>query len=172
MSRGDLTAERYAAALLARCAAVRSLNAFISLEPARVLEAALAGSPHGVAAASYAAARDRHLPALRRLFSEYFVTAQVSAIVFPATRILAPRIGADPSVTIGGRTVQFEAAIARNIAPGSTAGLPGLVLPVGLAPSGLPVALEFDAPAGCDRALLALGERLERVFGRLPPPRL
>lgn len=171
MSRGDLTAERYAAALLARCAAVRSLNAFISLEPARVLEAALAGSPHGVAAASYAAARDRHLPALRRLFSEYFVTAQVSAIVFPATRILAPPIGAQ-SVTIGGRTVPFEAAIARNIAPGSTAGLPGLVLPVGLAPSGLPVALEFDAPAGCDRALLALGERLERVFGRLPPPRL
>src|SRR5262249_34368786 len=32
MARGELSAERYAGALLARCAALRALNAFITLE--------------------------------------------------------------------------------------------------------------------------------------------
>jgi mandelamide amidase len=40
IARGDFTAEQYADVLLARCAATRSLNAFITLEPDRVLEAA------------------------------------------------------------------------------------------------------------------------------------
>src|SRR5579863_7521031 len=38
--RGDISAEHYAAALLRRCAAARPLNAFITLAPERVLEAA------------------------------------------------------------------------------------------------------------------------------------
>src|ERR1700722_8532004 len=42
MSEGDFTAEHYAEALLARCRAAHALNAFISLEPARVLEDARA----------------------------------------------------------------------------------------------------------------------------------
>jgi mandelamide amidase len=40
MARGDFSAEQYARALLARCAATQSLNAFITLEPDKVLEAA------------------------------------------------------------------------------------------------------------------------------------
>ena len=40
IARGAFTAEQYAGALLARCAATRSLNAFITLEPDTVLEAA------------------------------------------------------------------------------------------------------------------------------------
>jgi indoleacetamide hydrolase len=42
MSRGEITAERYARVLLARCESLRALNAFITLEPSRVLEAARA----------------------------------------------------------------------------------------------------------------------------------
>src|SRR5580700_2821011 len=38
MSQGSLTTERYAQALLARCRAAKALNAFITLEPDRVLE--------------------------------------------------------------------------------------------------------------------------------------
>ena len=90
--------------------------------------------------------------------------------MFPTTLIAAPRIGEDRVVAIGGRTVRFETAVARNIAPGSTAGLPGLVLPIGLTAEGLPVSLEFDGPAAADRGLLALGASLEPLFGRLPPP--
>ena len=40
MSRGDITAEHYAHALLDRCTAGQGLNAFISFEPERVLEEA------------------------------------------------------------------------------------------------------------------------------------
>jgi len=69
------------------------------------------------------------------------------------------------------RVVPFDVAIARNIAPGSTAGLPGLVLPAALTSAGLPVAVELDAAAGTDRALLGLGTSLPQVLGPIPPPR-
>jgi len=75
-------------------------------------------------------------------------------------------------LNVNGRPIPFDTAIARNIDPGSTAGLPGLVLPAGLTPGGLPVALEFDGPAGSDRALLSVGMSLERALGALPAPRI
>ena len=40
MTKGDITAERYASVLLARCEAAKALNAFITIEPERVLQAA------------------------------------------------------------------------------------------------------------------------------------
>jgi hypothetical protein len=43
---GDLTAEALAEALLTRCAAAAPLNAFISLEPDRVLAAARRADKH------------------------------------------------------------------------------------------------------------------------------
>src|SRR3984893_15755693 len=49
MSQGALTSERYAQALLARCQAAHALNAFITLEPAQVLEAARARDHQRVA---------------------------------------------------------------------------------------------------------------------------
>jgi len=130
------------------------------------------GAPNFVSEASYAAARDIHLPALRRLYQDYFGRTGVAAVVFPATMIAAPPIGEDASVIIQGRKVRFDTAIARNISPGSTAGIPGLVLPAGLTSAGLPVGIEFDAPAAADRPLLALGASLERALGSIPPPNI
>jgi Asp-tRNA(Asn)/Glu-tRNA(Gln) amidotransferase A subunit family amidase len=132
----------------------------------------LPGGAHFVTEPKYAAARDQHLPALRRLYADYFARTGVAAMVFPTTLVPAPRIGEETTVDVGGRPLPFDTAVARNIAPGSTAGVPGLVLPVGLTRGGLPVAIEFDAPAGADRALLALGLSAERVLGTLPAPRL
>ena len=132
----------------------------------------LSGAKNFVSDEVYAEARDEVLPALRRLFREYFANNRVEAMVFPATMIPAPKIGDEDMLEVGGRRISFATAIARNIDPGSSTGLPGLVLPAGLTPGGLPVALEFDAPAGSDRRLLALGAGLERVLGRLPPPRI
>ncbi len=123
-----------------------------------------------VSEADYKTARDVHLPALRRLYAEYFATYGVAAIAFPATLIPPPAIGDDGPFMINGEPVTFETAVARNIAPGSTAALPGLVLPVGLTASGLPVAMEFDGAAGSDRTLLALGLGFEEALGRLPAP--
>lgn len=51
MQRGEIKAETYASALLARCRALTDLNAFISIEPEAVLEAARAADQtraHGV----------------------------------------------------------------------------------------------------------------------------
>ncbi len=130
----------------------------------------LPGGVNFVSEAQYQAAQDQYLPALRRLYREYFARSGVAAMVFPAVRVAAPRIGEETTLLIRGRPVPFDAAVARNIAPGSTAGIPGLVLPAGLTEGGLPVALEFDAAAGTDRALLALGTSLERALGSLPAP--
>ncbi|HEY5263624.1 MAG TPA: amidase family protein [Steroidobacteraceae bacterium] len=132
----------------------------------------LPGGAHFVAESAYAAARDRHLPALHRLYQEYFARTGVAAMVFPTTRVPAPRIGEESTVEVRGRGLPFNTVIARNIAPGSTAGLPGLVLPVALTSNGLPVSIEFDAPAGNDRALLALGLSAERALGPLPAPQI
>lgn len=114
-----------------------------------------------------------HLPGLRAMYKEYFTRSGVAAIVFPTTILPAPKLGEeDMEVEVRGRRMPLDEAMARNIAPGSTTGLPGLVLPAGLTSSGLPVALEFDGPAGSDRSVLALGLALEPVLGKLPPPRM
>jgi mandelamide amidase len=132
----------------------------------------LPGGPNAVSEAAYNAACNVHLPALRRLYQDYFSRAQVAAVVFPAAMVPPPLIGNDATVTTSdGRSLAFETAVARNIAPGSTAGLPGLVLPAGLTDDGLPIALEFDAPPSADRALLALGQSLERALGPITPPK-
>jgi indoleacetamide hydrolase len=132
----------------------------------------LPGGKSFVGEAEYQAVRDQHLPKLKDVYRQYFARTGVAAIVFPATMIPAPLIGEDVEVSINGKKVAFETAVARNIAPGSTAGLPGLVLAAGLTPGGLPIALEFDAQAGSDRSLLALGISLERVLGGVPTPKL
>ncbi|HEV7610341.1 MAG TPA: amidase family protein [Steroidobacteraceae bacterium] len=131
----------------------------------------LPGGANFVAEPKYVAARDQYLPALRRLYREYFDRAGVSAMLFPTTLVPPPRIGEETILEVRGRQLPFDTAVARNIAPGSTAGLPGLVIPVGLTHAGLPVAIELDAPAGADRALLALGLSIERVLRPLPAPR-
>jgi indoleacetamide hydrolase len=133
----------------------------------------LPGGPNFVTEEAYAAAIGTHRPALQRLYRDYFQRTGVAAVVFPVTLIAAPLIASgENDVLIRGRMLPFEVAIARNIAPGSTAGLPGLVLPAALNSAGLPVALELDGPSGSDRALLALGQSVSAVLGAIPAPRV
>ena len=120
--------------------------------------------------ADFNAARDRHLPALRKTLDAYFRDHGLAAMIFPAAQIAAPPIGHDQETTLNGRTVPFEAVISRNISPGSTGGLPGIVIPAGFTSEGLPVCLELDGSHGSDRALLGSGLAIESVLGHLPPP--
>ncbi|HLW23512.1 MAG TPA: indoleacetamide hydrolase [Steroidobacteraceae bacterium] len=118
----------------------------------------------------YAQATQHELPRLRALYRDYFARTGVAAMIFPTTRVPAPRIGEETTVEVRGASVPFESAVARNISPGSTAGIPGLVLPAGLTAGGLPVSLELDGPAGSDRALLSVGAALEPILGPMPAP--
>ena len=125
---------------------------------------ALPGAPNAISEDAYVAARDLHLPALRTLLGDWFADNRIDAMLLPATMVTATPIGADSKVRIGEDDVAFSAAIGRNIAPGSTAGLPGLVLPAGMA-NGLPVAIELDGPVGTDRKLLGIALAIEQMFG-------
>ncbi|MDP9065400.1 MAG: amidase family protein [Pseudomonadota bacterium] len=130
------------------------------------------GSPAFVSQAAYDDAVNVYLPRLRATFKTYFARTGAAALVFPTTMVTAPRIGDEGQLRVGERLVSFDSAIGRNIAPGSRAGLPGLVIPAGITAAGLPTGIEFDGPAGTDRALLALGAQIEEVLGHVAPPRL
>lgn len=147
-----------------------ALHAEVSPDVKALLDAfAVPGAPRAIPEELYRAAITVHLPALKNLLAEWFADNRVDAMLLPATRMPATLIGKDSTVRIAGCDVPFEAAISRNIAPGSTAGLPGLVLPAALA-DGLPVAIELDGPAGSDRKLLGIGLAVEALLGRLPAP--
>ena len=150
---------------------VDQLIAEASADIQRDFHELLPGGKFFVGDEAYKAACDVHRPKLKRTYKEYFAKTGVAAIVFPATMIPPPLIGEDVEATIRGKKVAFATAVARNIAPGSTAGLPGLVLPAGMTARGLPIALELDGPEGSDRSLLGLGLSVERVLGALPEPR-
>jgi mandelamide amidase len=130
------------------------------------------GGSDFVSDGDYAAVAQQRIPALRRQFHDHFVRSSVSAMVFPVTCVPAIPIGPEAQVTIADRKVSLFTALARNITPTGAAGLPGLVVPAGLTPSGLPVGIELDARAGTDRALLALGMSVAGVLGAPLPPRL
>ncbi len=134
-------------------------------------EYVLPGGPKFTSDAEYDHAVRVLLPRLRALYADAFARTGASAFVFPATMVTAPRIGDETTLSVGGRPLAFDVAMSRNIAPGSTVGMPGLVLPAGLAADGLPVAIELDGPVGTDRSLLGIGSAIERVLGPEPGPR-
>src|SRR5262249_25425198 len=65
------------------------------------------GGAHFVTDATYHEVVRTHLPALQRLYRDYFSRTGVEAIVFPATRIPATIIGTT-TVKIRGREVAFD----------------------------------------------------------------
>ncbi len=136
------------------------------------LRQVLPGGTDFVSDGAYEIIVKKKLPELRRLYQDYFSRTGVAAIVFPATAVPALPVGAEGDVSIGSRRISLFTALARNITPTGSAAIPGLVLPAGLTASGLPVGIELDAPAGTDRALLALGMSVAEILGAVPPPRV
>jgi mandelamide amidase len=149
-----------------------TLFAGVSPDVAAVFaQVALHGAPAAIADDVYAAARDHVRPALQRAVADWFAGNRIDVMLLPATMVAATPVGDEAGIDIGGTRVPFATAIARNITPGSTLGLPGLVLPCGLArDTGLPIAIELDGPAGSDRRLLSIGMAIEAVLGTLPAP--
>jgi Asp-tRNA(Asn)/Glu-tRNA(Gln) amidotransferase A subunit family amidase len=120
---------------------------------------------------TYAMARDHHRRALQQLMATCFADHDIAALLFPTTLVPATPIGDDRTVRINGVDVPFATAIGRNILPGSTAGLPGLVMPCGPGrSSGLPISIELDGPTGSDRAVLAIGMAIAALLPPMPAP--
>lgn len=118
----------------------------------------------------YTASLSTNRSLLQRMLAGYLKNNGLAAMVFPTTLCAATPLGQEWEVEYGGRKMPAYLALARNISPGSCAGVPGLVMPAGLTSGGLPVGIEFDGHAGKDRDLLALGLSLERTLGPIPAP--
>src|SRR5690606_9856310 len=125
-----------------------------------------------VGEAQYRHAVDVARPRLQRTFAEAFRAHRIEALIHPTTPLPAqPLLGHDHELCLNGVRAPTFATFIRNTDPGSNAGLPGISLPMGLTPGGLPLGLALDGPAGSDRRLLAIALALEAALGRLPPPR-
>lgn len=115
-----------------------------------------------------------HRPALRAMYDRYFSANRVDAIFFPTTPLAAVAIdltrGSSTVSINGGPEINEFSAYIQNVSPASNAGGPGLALPAGRMPGGLPVGMEIDGPVGSDSKLLGIGLAMEALFGVLAPP--
>ena len=113
-----------------------------------------------------------------RRYAELYASHGVAAIAYPTIPLVATPIRArgpmEPVgelLTINGVTIAEGLVIARNLFIAPRLGAPALNIPAGLS-NGLPVGLQLDALPGHDSELLGLGIAVERVFGRIPAPRV
>jgi Asp-tRNA(Asn)/Glu-tRNA(Gln) amidotransferase A subunit family amidase len=142
----------------------------------KVIEDLVVGKgPKVVTEQNYREAMDKWRPELQAMLRGYFARHELDMIAFPPCRVAAPTIpdppvSPGPEVVIGGKVQPPRFVFGRNVTPSSNAGMPGLVIPAGMSKSGLPIGLEFDAPEGKDRWLLALGLSMQRVLGAIPAP--
>jgi mandelamide amidase len=119
------------------------------------------------AARAYGPARD----ARRRLqlaYRDAFARNRLAALAFPTTPLPAPPVGHDDFIELNGEGVPTAPILARNTEPGSIAGIPGISVPIGLTPSGLPVGLALDASPGNDRQVMSIGIALEELLALRP----
>jgi mandelamide amidase len=130
---------------------------------------AMPGGADYTGAEEYRLAQGR-VRVIRSSMREYFRANRLDAIAFPTTLVAAQPIGENREVEISGAKIAFSTAVAQNVAIGTCASLPGLVIPAGMAPELLPVGMEFDGPRGTDRRILGLGLSIEALLGQLPAP--
>ncbi|WP_258129426.1 indoleacetamide hydrolase [Achromobacter anxifer] len=113
----------------------------------------------------YERAMATHRGELIEVYRRAFRDHALDALLFPTTPV--PPMAATPDAS----SLENFSRLARNVDPGSNAGLPGLSVPAGLSAQGLPVGLEIDGLPDEDRKILAIGLTLESVLGRLAGPR-
>lgn len=110
----------------------------------------------------YRAAMNGGRDRLRERYEQIYREHKLDALVFPTTPVVAPLANDDIYLP-----QNFEKLI-QNTEPSSSAGTPGLQIPVGLGrTTGMPVGLELDGPMNSDRRLLAIGQILESILGRV-----
>jgi Asp-tRNA(Asn)/Glu-tRNA(Gln) amidotransferase A subunit family amidase len=127
-----------------------------------ILEMSLNGS---ITEEIYQNAINVERPALQKLYTTYFDSNHVEAIIFPTTPLSArPINGSSETVELNGKRVPTFQSYIHNTDPGSNAGIPGLSIPLGNSDDGLPFGIEIDGPTGSDRRLLSIGAELESLI--------
>ncbi|MEM6761427.1 MAG: amidase family protein, partial [Pseudomonadota bacterium] len=105
------------------------------------------------------------LPGIRAAYAALFDDNDLDAIIFPTTPLAAQPIkGTMETVELNGEQVPTFPTFIRNTDAASLIAAPGLSLPMGLTPEGLPVGLELDGRPQEDAALLALGLAIEAAL--------
>lgn len=160
--------ERYLAEYEGAPDARAVVAAIASPDVSAILDDLIAGNVPG--RNDYREAMETLLPRVQAMYRDYFKENDLAAAVFATTPLPATRIGEDKMVKLAGKEVPAFNTFFRNTSPASIAGTPGLTLPVGLTPGGLPVGMEFDGPAGSDRDLLALALAVEAREPKFPAP--
>ena len=121
--------------------------------------------PEAMPEAVYRQARNVDRPKLQLAYASCFAGHDVEAVIFPTSAVPARPVGDDETIELNGARVPTFATYIRNTDPGSNAGIPGISLPTGLTPAGLPVGMELDGPGGSDERLLAIACAIERIVG-------
>ena len=112
----------------------------------------------------YRQAIDFDRPRLKEAYANYFAQHRVEAILFPTTPLTARRIAdVGETVELNGEQVPTFATYVRNTDPGSTAGIPGLSIPLPAAVDEMPAGVEIDGTEGSDRRLLAIGTAIQSL---------
>jgi Asp-tRNA(Asn)/Glu-tRNA(Gln) amidotransferase A subunit family amidase len=120
--------------------------------------------PEAMPEAAYRKAMDEDRPRLQAAYAGYFETHKIDAIIFPTAPLPARPIGDDETVELNGERLPTFPTFIRNTDPASNAGIPGISLPSGLGPDGLPLGMELDGPVLSDDRLLAIAAAIEAVF--------
>jgi len=115
--------------------------------------------------AVYRQAIEVERPRLQAAYARYFEGNRVDAVLFPTAPLPARPIGHDETVDLNGEQHPTFPIFIRNTDPASNAAIPGISLPSGLTPDGLPLGIELDGPAGSDTRLLAIAAAVEEVLG-------
>jgi mandelamide amidase len=120
--------------------------------------------PEAMPEAAYRKAMDEDRPRLQAAYAGYFETHKIDAIIFPTAPLPARPIGDDETVELNGERLPTFPTFIRNTDPASNAGIPGISLPSGISPDGLPLGMELDGPVLSDDRLLAIAAAIEAVF--------
>ena len=116
-----------------------------------------------VPAGVYATAKETQ-QLLQQAYAEIYSANLLDALVFPTTPTVAPKTTDTSTFELNGRQVPTFLTCIRNCSPGSVAGVPGVTVPMGKGPSGLPAGLALDGPVCDDRALLGVALVIERLL--------
>ena len=128
-----------------------------------IVEAQL--GPDAMPEAVYRQARNVDRPKLQLAYASCFADHDLEAVIFPTAPEPARPIGDGETIELNGARVPTFATYIRNTDPGSNAGIPGISLPTGLTPGGLPLGMELDGPGGSDERRLAIASAVERIVG-------